>query len=105
EREMILRIFALGNRLGDYKGKLKSFLNDYMGKYAPKDEDIQSQANMFRQTMKNVWTVFGENSAKLYTTGTEDSPTVDGRWEPKFSISVLARISHHPTCATAPKLA
>jgi hypothetical protein len=90
EREMILRFFAFANRLGDYKGKLKSFLNDYMGKYAPRtDEDIKSQANMFRQTMHNVWTVFGPNSAKLYSTGTEDRPTVDGRWEPKFSISAL----------------
>jgi hypothetical protein len=44
---------------------------------------------MFRQTMHNVWTVFGPNSAKLYSTGTEDRPTIDGRWESKFSISAL----------------
>jgi Protein of unknown function DUF262/HNH endonuclease len=90
EREMILRFFAFANRLNDYKGKLKSFLNDYMGKYAPKTEhDLRGQANVFRQTMNNVWTVFGPNSGKLYSTGTEDRPTVDGRWEPKFSISAL----------------
>jgi hypothetical protein len=90
EREMILRFFAFANRLNDYKGKLKSFLNDYMGKYAPKgDEDIRSQGTQFRQTMYNVWTVFGTNSARLYSTGTEDRPTIDGRWEPKFSISAL----------------
>jgi hypothetical protein len=86
---MILRFFAFANRLSDYKGKLKSFLNDYMGKYAPKGEDIPSQANFFLQTMQNVWTVFGANSAKLYTTGTEDRPAVDGKWERKFSISAL----------------
>ena len=39
--------------------------------------------------MHNVWGVFGENSARLYNTGTEDRPTVEGRWEPKFSISAL----------------
>jgi hypothetical protein len=39
--------------------------------------------------MQNVWAVFGANSAKLYTTGTEDRPTIDGRWDPKFSISAL----------------
>lgn len=39
--------------------------------------------------MHNVWTVFGENSARLYSTGTEDRPTTEGRWEPKFSISAL----------------
>src|SRR5262249_40315450 len=73
-----------------YKGKLKSFLNDYMGKYAPRGEsDLNAQANMFRQTMQNVWTVFGTNAAKLYSTGTEDRPSVDGRWEPKFSISAF----------------
>ena len=53
------------------------------------DDDIKSQANMFRQTMHNVWTVFGPNSARLYSTGTEDRPTIDGRWEPQFSISAL----------------
>jgi hypothetical protein len=89
EREMILRIFSFANRLSEYKGKLKSFLNDYMGKYAPKGDDIPSQANTFRQCMQNVWAVFGENSARLYTTGTEDRPTVDGKWDPKFSISAL----------------
>ncbi len=90
EREMILRYLAFANRLGDYRGKLKGFLNDYMGKYAPQgDADIKSHANQFRQTMHNVWVVFGEKSARLYNTGTEDRPTVEGKWEPKFSISAL----------------
>ena len=90
EREMILRFFAFANRLNEYKGKLKSFLNDYMGKYAPQGEaDIQSQATMFRQAMNNVWVVFGDNSGRLYSTGTEDRPSIEGRWEPKFSISAL----------------
>jgi hypothetical protein len=90
EREMILRFLSFANRLGDYKGKLKSFLNDYMGKYAPKGEqDIHGQAKMFRQTMQSVWDVFGEKSAKLYSTGTEDRPSIEGKWEPKFSISAL----------------
>ena len=62
---MILRFFAFANRLNEYKGKLKSFLNDYMGKYAPQGEaDIQSQATMFRQAMNNVWVVFGDNSGE-----------------------------------------
>jgi Protein of unknown function DUF262/HNH endonuclease len=87
EREMILRFFAFANRLGDYKGKLKSFLNDFMGKHTPKDDDIKSQASMFRQTMQNVWNVFGEQSGRLYSGGTETQP--EGKWEPKFSISAL----------------
>ena len=89
EREMILRFFAFANRLGHYKGKLKSFLNEYMGKHAPTGDDIRLQANIFRQSMQNVWTVFGENSARLYSSGSEDRPTVDGKWEAKFSISAL----------------
>ena len=87
---MILRFYSFANRLSEYKGKLKSFLNEYMGKYVPKEEtDIKSQAIMFRQTMQNVWTVFGPNSGRLYSTGTEDRPMIEGKWEPKFSISAL----------------
>ncbi len=90
EREMILRFFSFANRLDQYNGKLKPFLNEYMGLYAPKSEqDIKNQAAMFRQTMKNVYAVFGPNSGRLYTTGTEDKPAVEGRWEPKFTISAL----------------
>jgi hypothetical protein len=48
EREMILRLFAFANRLSEYRGKLKSFLNDYMGKDAPRGANIESQAKMFR---------------------------------------------------------
>jgi hypothetical protein len=58
--------------------------------YSPKTAaEIASQAEMFRQTMRNVYAVFGEYSGRLYSTGTEDRPTVSGRWEPKFSISAL----------------
>jgi hypothetical protein len=89
EREMILRLFAFANRLSEYRGKLKPFLNDYMGKYAPQGEDIEAQAMMFRQAMQNVWAVFGANAGKLYSAGTEDRPAIDGKWEPKFSISAL----------------
>jgi hypothetical protein len=39
--------------------------------------------------MNNVWVVFGDNSGRLYSTGTEDRPSVEGRWEAKFSISAL----------------
>lgn len=89
EREMILRFFAFANRIDYYKGNLKRFLNDYMGKYAPK-EDVQvaELGTTFRQTMHNVYTVFGEYSGRLYTV--DDGVQQDlGRWEKKFSISAL----------------
>ncbi len=90
EREMILRFFAFANRIDHYAGNLKRFLNDYMGIYAPKDQlQIDAQAAMFRQTMKNLAIVFGSNAGRLYSTGTEDAPTTDGKWETRFSISAF----------------
>lgn len=90
EREMILRFFALAQRIDAYSGNLKKFLNDYMGDYAPKEPDkIQSLRQMFLQTMENVYAVFGAESGRLFTRGSTLKPTAEGRWEPKFSISAL----------------
>jgi hypothetical protein len=87
EREMILRLLALANRVQFYKGGLKRFLNDYMAKYAPTDAAaIADQARMFRQTMQNVYTVFGSNSGRLYNI---PAGSRDGKWETKFSIAAL----------------
>ena len=90
EREMILRFFAFANRIDHYAGNLKRFLNDYMATYAPKDQvQINSQAAMFRQTMQNIYIVFGPNAGHLYSTGTEDRPTTEGKWDTRFSISAF----------------
>jgi hypothetical protein len=90
EREMILRFFAFANRIDHYAGNLKRFLNDYMATYAPKDQvQINSQAAMFRQTMQNIYIVFGPNAGRLYSTGTEDRPTTEGKWDTRFSISAF----------------
>ncbi len=90
EREMILRFFAFANRIDHYAGNLKRFLNDYMATYAPKDQvQINSQAAMFRQTMQNIYIVFGQNAGCLYSTGTEDRPTTEGKWDTRFSISAF----------------
>jgi 5-methylcytosine-specific restriction endonuclease McrA len=87
EREMILRFLALANRVQFYKGGLKRFLNDYMEKHAPSDAAaIDEQAQMFRQTMQNVYTAFGPNSGRLYSTPAEGH---NGRWDTKFSIAAL----------------
>jgi hypothetical protein len=81
EREMILRFFALANRVNFYTGNLKRFLNDYMRNYAPHDAGvINEQAQIFRQTMQNVYIVFGPYSGRLYN---------DGGWDTKFSIAAL----------------
>ena len=88
EREIILRIFAFANRLPQYGGNLKAFLNEYMEQYAPKTEAaLKAHATMFRQTMQNIYAVFGGNSARLY----ESSPsrTNNGTWDTKFSVTAL----------------
>jgi hypothetical protein len=90
EREMILRFFAFANRIDSYAGNLKRFLNDYMAIYAHKDQiQINALEDLFRQTMQNVSLVFGSNAGHLYSTGTEDHPTVEGSWDTRFSIAAL----------------
>ena len=90
EREMILRYFAFSNRLNYYAGNLKRFLNEYMSKYAPSDqESLESMGSQFRQTMQNVYAVFGSNSGRLYSIDLDNTQEVNGKWEPKFSISAL----------------
>jgi hypothetical protein len=90
EREMILRFFAFANRIDQYRGNLKRFLNEYMSMHAPNDPQLLTeQAETFRQAMRNIYSVFGDKSARLYITGTADHPSNDGRWDHKFSVSAL----------------
>src|SRR6185437_17158509 len=87
EREMILGFFAFANRHNYYTGNLKRFLNQYMEDHAPTGPDqVRTQATLFRQTMQNVYAVFGEKSARLYNVG---SKTNNGTWDTKFSIAAL----------------
>lgn len=89
EREMILRFFAFTNRVDYYGGNLKKFLNDYMGKHAPNENNkVVELGSLFRQTMQNVYAAFGENSARIYSVGDGESFS-SGKWESKFSISAL----------------
>jgi hypothetical protein len=84
EREMILRFFAFANRLPQYNGNLKRFLNEYMGQYAPREpQDIEAHTRLFTQTMQNIYAVFGEKSARLYEIS---SRTNKGNWDMKFSV-------------------
>jgi HNH endonuclease len=87
EREIILRFFAFADRLQYYTGNLKRFLNEYMGAYAPQRSDaLTAHAELFRQTMKNIYAVFGQNSARLY----EVNPrTKTGGWDTKFSVTAF----------------
>jgi hypothetical protein len=87
ERQMILRFFAFANRLNYYAGNLKGFLTEYMRCHAPTDpEQLRAQAAMFRQTMQNVYAVFGPQSARLYSVPPGSN---DGTWDTKFSVAAL----------------
>lgn len=87
EREMILRFFAFANRLVHYNGNLKRFLNEYMAQYSPRDEQaLKTHAALFRQTMQNIYAVFGEKSARLYEINPRNNK---GSWDAKFSVMAL----------------
>jgi hypothetical protein len=87
EREIILRFFAFANRLPQYNGGLKQFLNDYMGQYAPSDvQSLKAHTALFKQTMQNIYSVFGDKSARIYEV---DIDGTHGSWESKFSVTTL----------------
>ena len=98
EREMIFRFFAFADRLQHYTGNLKRFLNEYMTN-APRQADaLSAQATLFKQTMQNIYTVFGRNSARLYVVNPR---TKLGNWDTKFSVTAFdiqasALMNQHP---------
>ena len=87
EREVILRFFAFVDRLQHYTGNLKRSLNEYMGQYAPhQPESLRTHAASFRQTMQNIYAVFGDKAARLY----EVNPRTNrGGWDTKFSVTAF----------------
>jgi 5-methylcytosine-specific restriction endonuclease McrA len=87
EREVILRFFAFANRLANYTGSLKRFLNEYIGQYAPKEtQDLKAHTVLFRQTMQNIYAVFGDKAGRFYEVS---SRTNKGTWEGKFSVTAF----------------
>jgi len=87
EREMILRFFAFANRLSNYTGNLKRFLNEYIGQYAPHDpQELKAHAAQLKQTMQNIYAVFGDKSARLYEVNPRNNK---GAWDAKFSVMAL----------------
>lgn len=99
---MILRFFAFANRIDHYGGNLKRFLNDYMGKYAPKEEaQVSELGATFRQTMQNVYTVFATHAGRLYTVDVvqellSNSATLGMANEPLFEAKALFRAGYFP---------
>lgn len=87
ERQVVLRFFAFANRLPSYSGNLKQFLNDYMGKYAPQDpQELRAHAILFRQTVQNIYAVFGNKAARLYEINPRGN---QGTWDRKFAVTAF----------------
>jgi hypothetical protein len=58
-----------------------------MKSWAPRDADqIKAQANIFRQTIQNIYAVFGASSARLYSA---DDRSNKGAWDSKFSVAAF----------------
>lgn len=87
EREMILRFFAFSQRLGQYGGNLKRFLNEFMSRFAPREpQDLRAAEAAFHQTMQNIYAVFGEHACRLYDVNPQ---TNRGNWDSKFSVTAM----------------
>lgn len=60
--EMILRFFALNNNLDDYGNKLTKYLDKHMeSKHTSTEEEISSMKELFKNTLKRVINVFGND--------------------------------------------
>ena len=72
DRELELRFFAIRNswdetvgEVSNYKGRMKSFLNDFMNKNKNIAETTKNEwLVLFTQTVEKVYTIFGENAFK-----------------------------------------
>lgn len=87
--ELILRFFAIysnyemeSHNLNDYKGRMKTYLNDFM-RYNEKIEELK--LNEYREllisTSRKVYNVFGENAFRRYN--------IEGKYENALNRSLL----------------
>ena len=82
DAELVLRFLAFYERTFlNFPGGIKSFLNDFMNDYCRHiSVDKQKKfTDVFKQASDLAFSVFGENSFRRYSPGTERG--ADGRWE------------------------
>jgi hypothetical protein len=82
DAELVLRFLAFYERTYlNFPGGIKSFLNDFMNDYCKNisPEKQKKFTDVFKQASDLVFSVFGENSFRRFSLGTERS--ADGRWE------------------------
>jgi hypothetical protein len=82
DAELVLRFLAFYERTYlNFPGGIKSFLNDFMNDYCKNisPEKQKKFTDIFKQASDLVFSVFGDNSFRRYSPGTERS--ADGRWE------------------------
>jgi uncharacterized protein DUF262 len=69
DQELILRFFALRDRLPQYRTPLVRFLNEYMQDNRDQDDDwIESKASLFRNTMRLIYDVMGTSAFRVTDT-------------------------------------
>lgn len=100
DREMILRFFALYDNFNTYSGKMKKFLNTYMEKNRTlNEEELKSKENLFKNSIRTVYTIFGNKSFKGFNLGTGQNP--DGIWDTRLNKSifdmVMLNIARYPS--------
>jgi 5-methylcytosine-specific restriction endonuclease McrA len=58
-----------------------------MGQYAPRGiQELKAHTVLFRQTMQNIYAVFGDKAGRFYEVSTR---TNKGTWEGKFSVTAF----------------
>jgi hypothetical protein len=83
--ELVLRFFALDERLLDYRPTLKSFLNGYMRDNRRADGAlIDAKRDRFAETISRVYAVFGGNAFRRASTVTPDIS-----WVPQINSALF----------------
>ncbi len=82
--ELVLRYFALSERIVEYRPNLKAFLNRYMRDYQHSDpETLLELANRFRDATSKAYAVFGEKCFRRAT-----GPVSAYSWLPTINSAV-----------------
>ncbi|MBD1925144.1 DUF262 domain-containing protein [Trichocoleus sp. FACHB-90] len=86
--EMILRFFAFYHSLYAYKAPMNNFLNNEASvRQNTSKKDIKSLRQIFNQSVKISWTVFGEQAFKKVESGSENQP--NARFSQKINLSIF----------------
>lgn len=81
DEELVLRFFALADRLDAYRAPLKRFLNEYMDSNKKAEEEwLEDKAELFQRTMAKIRTILGDQAFRLIDS--EGNPLEDESGKP-----------------------